>query len=617
MAPKLTLSQFIQKANQVHNSNYSYEKTTYQKSNIKTTVTCNVHGNFSLTPNNHLSGKGCPECALIKRANSCKLTIQEFIKKANKVHLNKYDYSNSVYLGMDKKISIICPVSNHGEFSQLACNHVFGKGCPKCKSDKTSLRCRHSTKDFIRKAKEIHGNTYDYSMVDYISGKLKIKIICKEHGIFEQVPQSHLSDSGCPKCVGFNSTFEDFIREAKLIHGDKYDYSLVNETYKNTRVKIPIICPVHGQFFQTPFVHLRGNGCNLCGYDTTAKKRTLTTSDFIERSKLIHNNFYDYSKSIYIKNKTEISICCPLHGLFTQSPNNHLAGKGCPKCVGRISKEEIEVADFLKSLNVQVQTSNKSILNTKELDIVLPDFKIAVEYNGLYWHSSASLSFGKYNHYNKTQECLEKGYRLVHIFSDDWKFKKEIIQSILSNFVNKTQIKYFARKCICKKIQKDLAVEFLNKNHLQGYVISSFHYGLFYNDKLLQVMSFKKDKQNFNLVRLAAKLNIQVVGGANKLFKHFCRNEEFKSVFTFADLYLFNGRVYEHLGFKKIKEIPIDYSYVYKGKRKHKFGFRRKRLKTLLNNFDETKSELWNTRNNGIYRIYDCGKNKYEFVKNT
>ena len=544
-----------------------------------------------------------------------KLTLSKFIQRANQKHSNKYDYSNSIYLGMNKKISIICPLHGHGEFSQLADNHIAGKGCPKCKSEATSIRCRHSTEDFVWKSILVHGDTYDYSKVKYVKDNQKVVIVCKEHGDFEQVPRSHLSGNGCLRCAGFNTSFEEFVELAKLIHMDLYDYSLAKNIYKNTKVKIPIICNLHGKFLQSPALHLKGCGCNKCGYIVTAKKRTLTSADFISRSKLIHNNFYDYSEVTYVGNKTDVIIICPLHGEFSQSPDNHLAGKGCSKCVGKISKEETEVVDFLISLGISVDTTNKKLISPKELDIVLPEFNIAIEYNGLYWHSSAMSSFDKYSHYNKTQSCTKIGYRLIHIFSDDWKFKKEIIKSILSNVVNKTQAKYFARKCKCKKISICLARTFLNKNHIQGYVISSFHYGLFYEGKLLQVLSFKKEGENFNLVRFASELNTTVVGGASKLFKHFCRNEEFVLVFTFADMSTFSGSLYENLGFIKIKEIPIDYQYIYQGIRKHKFGFRRKRLQKLLPNFDEDKSELWNTRENGIFRIYDCGKNKYQYKR--
>jgi len=545
-----------------------------------------------------------------------KLTSLEFIQRAKKVHNNLYVYSNSIYNGMHKKLIIIC--RKHGKYSQSPANHLAGKGCPKCKNEKTSIRCKHSSLDFIKKAQKIHGNVYDYSQIVYKLDNQKITIMCKEHGEFTQTPRSHLSGNGCPKCAGFNLSFKEFVKQASKIHKGKYDYSLAEQNYRGMSQKISIICKIHGIFMQSPGIHLRDTGCAKCGHTKTTQKKTHTTDMFVKRAKLIHNDYYDYSKTVYIQNKKKVIIICPKHGEFEQSPDNHLAGKNCSHCVGKISKEEMEVVCFLKSLNVEIKTNQRGLISPKELDIVLPEYNIAIEYNGLYWHSSAMKHFNKLAHQAKSRACKNIGYRLIHIFSDDWKFKKEIVKSILRITLQKGKYRFYARKGICKSIDKQQAFKFLDLNHIQGSVISSHYIGLFFNDQLTQVMTFKKTGVNgqFSLNRFASLLNTQVVGGASKLFKFFCRQFIFTSIITFCDLSTFSGALYTKLGFKKVNEISIDYSYIVNGVRKHKFGFRRKRLETLLSNFDATKSELWNTRNNNIYRIYDCGKIKYEFKKN-
>ena len=130
-----------------------------------------------------------------------KLTLNEYVQRVNQKHSNKYDYSNSVYFGMASQILIVCPI--HGEFSQLASNHMVGKGCPKCKNNVTSVRCKHSTSDFISKAIKIHGDTYEYTKVKYIKDNTEVIIICKEHGAFAQIARSHLSGCGCPRCAGW------------------------------------------------------------------------------------------------------------------------------------------------------------------------------------------------------------------------------------------------------------------------------------------------------------------------------------------------------------------------------------------------------------------------------
>ena len=185
-----------------------------------------------------------------------KYTIEEFIKRAKEVHDNKYDYSKANYVGTHKKILIICPT--HGEFWQDAANHLRGHGCPACGNVN-----RPTTENFIKRAKEIHGDKYDYSLVEYKNNETKVKIICPIHGVFEQTPNGHLA-GGCAACSGIKKyTAEEFIKRAKEVHGDKYDYSLVN--YVNAHTKIKIVCPKHGMFFAIPANHLnRGDGCPYC-----------------------------------------------------------------------------------------------------------------------------------------------------------------------------------------------------------------------------------------------------------------------------------------------------------------------------------------------------------------
>jgi hypothetical protein len=186
--------------------------------------------------------------------------------------------------------------------------------------------------NFIEKSKITHGNKYDYSLVEYINSKTKVKIICPEHGIFEQRPDNHKSQ-GCPKCANIQSSIKQrhnkelFITKSRLIHGDKYDYSLVE--YINAKTKVKIICSEHGVFEMSPNVHINcKSGCKLCFNN----EQKLSNVDFIEKCRLIHGNKYDYSLVEYINSKTKVKIICPEHGIFEQRPNNHLQGNECPKC---------------------------------------------------------------------------------------------------------------------------------------------------------------------------------------------------------------------------------------------------------------------------------------------
>jgi hypothetical protein len=197
-----------------------------------------------------------------------KLTTEEFIEKARKVHGDKYDYSLVEYNGNRKKVKIICPV--HGVFIQSSKGHLNGNGCPECKHEETGKRLRKTKEDFINESRKIHGDKYDYSLVEYKDASTKVKIICPVHGIFEQYPHDHLKCHGCIKCSGvYRRNTEDFITRSKKIHGSKYDYSLVE--YKNADTKVKIICPFHGVFEQRSIDHLRGNGCQKCKEYSTEK----------------------------------------------------------------------------------------------------------------------------------------------------------------------------------------------------------------------------------------------------------------------------------------------------------------------------------------------------------
>jgi len=198
---------------------------------------------------------------------------------------------------------------------------------------------------FINKSNKIHNNKYDYSLVDYINSQTKVKIICPEHGVFEQLPNNHTSKKyGCPICSKRQKKNNlIFICDAKIIHNNKYDYSLVD--YKDSNTKVKIICPEHGVFIQTPNTHLnRKYGCPVC-----SKNKKMTTELFIERSNKIHNNKYDYSLVDYKNAHTKVKIICPIHGIFEQEPNSHKKS-GCGKCANIIKRlkriEEISINKF-------------------------------------------------------------------------------------------------------------------------------------------------------------------------------------------------------------------------------------------------------------------------------
>ena len=246
-----------------------------------------------------------------------KITTSDFIDGAQKVHGDRYDYSKVKYVNSTTPVTIIC--RKHGEFNQKPTFHLRGSNCPKCRGGITT------NDEFIQKAKEIHGDRYDYSRTNFTKVTNPVTISCPLHGDFTQKQAIyHLQGNGCSKC-GKKSTTEEFIEKAKKKHGDKYDYSKVK--YELAKKPVIIVCPVHKEFKQTPHMHLLGQGCPKC-----SKVGKSNTNEFIEKAIEIHGDKYDYSKVNYENNKKPVTIICPIHGEFTQKPNTHLTGGGCYFC---------------------------------------------------------------------------------------------------------------------------------------------------------------------------------------------------------------------------------------------------------------------------------------------
>jgi len=275
-----------------------------------------------------------------------------------------------------------------------------------------------TTEEFIEKAKLVHGNKYDYSKVDYINSQAKVKIICEEHGEFEQKPNNHLTGYGCSKCSGKNKlTTEEFIEKAKLVYGDKFDYSKVN--YVNNHVKIIIICPIHGEFLQIPNSHLAGLGCQKC-----AGNMLKTNEKFIAEAKLIHNDKYDYSQTNYINGHHKVKIICARHGEFWQLPSNHLKGGGCPNC--QKSKGENNIKRLLNDNNISFipQYKFNGCINKKCLpfDFYLPEHNICIEFQGIqhyqpfeYFGGEKQLKYIQTNDNIKRNYCKKNQILLIEI----------------------------------------------------------------------------------------------------------------------------------------------------------------------------------------------------------
>lgn len=500
-----------------------------------------------------------------------------------------------------------------------------GKGCPQCVKERLSKTMRMTTEEFIEKAKKVHGDKYDYSKVNYVDTKTKVIIVCKKHGEFEQTPNSHLSGKGCPICRNEHTgnisrkSLEEFIKEAKKIHGDKYDYSLVN--YVNCSTKVKLICPIHGEFEITPNKHLSGRGCRKCGVEKRTKCQTFTTEDFIAKARKIHGDKYDYSKSIYTGYDNKLTIICPTHGEFEQTPDSHFQGSGCRMCACRLSKNEDEIFSFIKNIvgDGNVIKSERTILpNHMEIDMYIPLFHLGIEYNGCRWHTE---QFGKdkYYHLNKTLECEKHGIRLIHIFEDEYNSKKNIILNKIKHMLNAlTDLpKIGGRKTSISEISYKDANEFLEKNHIQGGQRATVYLGAKYNDEIIGVMTFVKidNNGNWELNRFATNIKYICPGVGSKLFEYFKKKYIPKYIKSFLDRRWVTNKshnIYTILGFTVEKELQPDYKYVFNGtsNRIHKFNFR-KNILIKKYNLDKTLTESQMAKKLNAYKIWDCGLIKY------
>lgn len=260
---RIDTGEFIKRSILLHNNKYIYSKSVYVSSNKKIIITCPIHGDFIQSADEHMRGRGCKKCG------GQKYNSESFINKATEIHNGKYDYSLVNYIKSSEKIKIIC--SKHGVFEQIANSHLQRQGCLKCSGSEKS-----NSADFITKSKKIHGDRYDYSNINYLGNKIEVEIICSKHGVFFQKPNGHLSGQGCPKCAGVGRTTFDFIIDASEVHDNKYDYS--NVVFEKYNKKINIICPLHGEFEQKPYIHLMRSGCQKCSESKGEKKIALILS---------------------------------------------------------------------------------------------------------------------------------------------------------------------------------------------------------------------------------------------------------------------------------------------------------------------------------------------------
>lgn len=255
-----------------------------------------------------------------------------------------------------------------------------------------------TTQEFIEQAKSVHGELYEYDKVLYQSATKKVTITCKVHGDFEQLPYAHKRGRGCSKCVYEDNTndINHFITEANKVHNFRYDYS--KSVYEHSKHKLIIICKEHGEFEQAPNPHLKGCGCPSCKKITLKNKLSSNTQNFIEKANKIHMDKYDYSKVLYSTNKVPVLITCRIHGDFKQRPDSHLNGKGCSRC--KISHSIREIMYILNKNDIKYISEKRfdDCKNTSHLpfDLYIEKYNLCIEYDGRHHYMPVEHWGGEY-----------------------------------------------------------------------------------------------------------------------------------------------------------------------------------------------------------------------------
>lgn len=430
---------FLNNAKNKHGDKYDYSKVNYFNYSTPIIVRCKKHNlEYETTPNLHLINKyDCPKC--LKESKT--LTQKEFLKRAKQVHGDKYNYDKTIYEHNNKPVIITCP--KHGDFLQRPHNHTQGQNCLKCVMEKRRLYKQSpigleqaklkSLNNFLNKAKQKYGNKYIFPNIkeEYKGLEFPITIICPEHGEFKVIPHNFLRPNrhGCKKCSVNTHGLEKFLQKAKKKHGDKYDYSKVDlsNTYINIR------CKKHNVVFQQDKRnHLRYDGCPMC----IKEKINTTPEEFLKRAKKITKDKYEYDLTNFKNMKSKIRIKCKLHGWWEEEAQEHVRTSrtiGCPICNG--PESERLIFEYLKSKDLDVKTQIKINGYRWRYDFYIPKYNLLIECDDV----KHFVQINKNIDYLKDILAIKNGYNIERI---EWTEKtksifKKLIDSILDKYKNK------------------------------------------------------------------------------------------------------------------------------------------------------------------------------------
>ena len=431
----------------------------------------------------------------------------------------------------------------------------------------------------------------------------------------------------CPNCVQYN--LQKGISDLESFSPQLAKEWVRNNTLKPSEVsfssgyKAEWVCQLGHTWKATVSNRIKGNGCPTCG----GKLALPGFNDLEFLNPILAQEWHPHKNGLLKPNSVTLGSgrkiwwqCKKGHDWqanIVDRANRHKTG--CPQCNANnyVSKAEKEIVDYLVDKGIHVDPSNRKILRGAELDLYIPSHNMAIEYNGLFYHTERSGKDRNY-HYNKWFQCKQLGIQLIQVWENDWNKDKELVKKML---LHKLRIsndrKVFARKTNVSMVNTAVAKEFLEANHIQGFASGSAYIALIeknVNDsdpvKIVALMTLKKEQEKLNIVRYATSCN--VVGGFSKILRYVENNFEYDLLYTFSDHCISDGSLYANNGFIADKELPPDYKYHVNGDLKHKFGYRLKRFRedpSLL--WEEGLTERQLAELNGIERIWDAGKTRW------
>lgn len=538
-----------------------------------------------------------------------------------------------VKYGSKEKVWWIGKTCGHEWDAAILNRAAKNSGCPVCSNDRVLVGYNDLATTHPEIAKQWHPTKNGVVKTNgIVSGSSKISWWLGECGHFwKRTPANQVINSQCPYCDGGRQTFPGYndlntthLELALEWHPTKNGSLKPTDLSFGSNLKVWWLCD-EGHEWETQ-VNTRSKGAN-CVY--CANQKTISGfNDYYSLNKK-SKTFWDYEKNslkpeqISLNSNQKVWWLCEEGHSWKTSPfeiNRSVTESGCPKCYAKsfVSTPEKQIADYLKSC-VSVETTVRNLIKG-ELDIYIPEKKIAIEFNGLYWHSEKFKNNKNY-HYDKWVACKEKGIQLIQIWEDDWNRNPELIKNMLAQKLGiSSEPKIYARNTSTKRISKEAAEAFLNQYHIQGFASGSYYVGLFNKtdiEKLVAVLVLKKEAgtngATLNIIRYATSQN--VLGGFTKLLKYAEQTYKPEKFITFSDNCVSNGGLYENNGFTADKELPPDYTYLVKNERAHKFGYRLKRFSNdpkLQYEPGLTEREL--AALNGLHRVWDAGKIRW--VKN-